>query len=144
MTDRVSAVLTLLSMDGDWRDPNPERSKVTAIQHALQCATRARRHDPADVEMVCAALLHDAARPLSDVHHGEVVAWLLKDRVRWAVFDALYRHGEFQSAMLHRRPLPLGPPEALHLAAWDYASFDPNFRTDRLDTFLPVLHRLLD
>lgn len=145
---RVDHLLALLHMDPDWRDPNPGRDQVTAMQHALQCATRAERHDRSDAQMIVAALLHDAARPLSDVRHGEVIAEALADRVRLHVTQALRHHGAYQSAWIHGGPTGFEDepwhPVAVRLAAWDSASFDPRFPTYPLEHFVPFMHAVLD
>ncbi len=124
-----------------WRDPNPERARVDALDHALQCATRAERAD-ADDELVIAALLHDAARPLNDIYHGEVIAEMLRGRVRDEVYRALYHHGLFQSDLIHgtrQARLLYGRhgwfETAQRLAGWDAASFDPNYESFPLDHF---------
>lgn len=140
---RVLAVSRLLHTGQTWRDPNPERGKVTAIEHALACATKARRHNPDDPQMIVAALLHDAARPLSDARHGEVIAEVLRDRVRVPVYLALKRHGDYQAAILHDKPMPNGPAEARQLALWDATSFDPAYDSDTFGSFLPEMHAVL-
>ena len=68
--------------------------QVTQLQHALQCASHARR-DRADDEVVLAALLHDLGHLVtaeSDTpahHHGSAAAGLLRPhvspRVAWLV-----------------------------------------------------------
>lgn len=140
---RVDVLCALLYTDAGWRDPNPARSKVTAIGHALSTATRARRHDPRDAQMIVAALLHDAARPLCDVFHGQVIAEVLRDRVRPGVYVALRDHGAWQAAYLAGAPCPAGPVEGEHLAGWDAASFDPAYHPDLFASFLPELRRVL-
>jgi hypothetical protein len=145
---RMEDLLSLFELDSKWRDPNPERSHVTAKEHALLCATKALRHDPNDHEMITAALLHDAARPLTDVYHGEAIAWILKDRVRPEVFTALLHHGELQDALLKGTALvsmsTMGlPKEAWALASWDFNSFDPNEHMEGVVTFIPHLVAVL-
>lgn len=113
-----------------WRDPNPDRAKVTALEHATQAATRAERggYPP---NMVLACLLHDAARPLSAMWHGQVMAQILTGVVRPGLVDAIRHHGDFQFDLLFgttRTHQWLTEPwyhDARDLAAIDAASFDP-------------------
>lgn len=158
---RTWALVGLLTTDSRWRDPNPGRDRVTAIEHALQTAARAERHDPADAEGITVALLHDAARPLSEARHGEVMAEILRDRIGDEWYQALYHHGCFQHALLRGRVLvecisspgwgePVWHQEsdswyghAQRLAAWDAASFDPTYVTPPLEDFLPWMREVL-
>lgn len=131
-----------------WVDPNPSRSKVTALEHALQAATRAARSKQ-DREFVVACLLHDVARPLSDVHHGEVIAEILKGRVRDSLYFSLRHYGAFQADMFHgtdfAKRFDDTPwyPEAERLAAIDAASFDPEYPSEPLERFVPLVVKVL-
>jgi len=147
LPERAQYILMMFGMDADWRDPNEERSHVSGLQHALLCGTKALRHYPEDSEMIVAALLHDVARPMSDIFHGEVIAYILKDRVRPAIFEALMIHGELQDQML-KNGGKLGPgyhrltAEATCLAAWDYTSFDPEGDMAPITEFLPHIAKV--
>jgi predicted HD phosphohydrolase len=134
-------VVHLLLAGAEWRDPNPERAKVTALEHALQTATRAEMAG-ADTDETVGALLHDAGRVLSDEHHGEVMAEILRGRVRPEVVDAVRGHGRYQAAVLAGEGLPDGTPEAQRLACWDAASFEPGWTTLPLGHFLPLLEQV--
>lgn len=144
----LDSVASLLGTEPAWRDPNPERSHVTAIEHALQAATRAERAGAPDAEVVM-ALIHDAARPIAEVYHGEVIAYVTRDRVPYDVFQALFHHGEFQSDLLHgtyKTYVWRGfewYTTAQRLATWDAASFDPSYDSLPLAHFRPVLERVL-
>jgi predicted HD phosphohydrolase len=144
----LDVALHLLSLESDWRDPNPERRGVTARDHALQTASRAFRANASDEEVVC-ALLHDAARPLSDVYHGEVVAYILRGHVSEDTFNALYHHGTFQADLIHGTKKAQEfrgeswYPLARRLAGWDGQSFDPAYRVIPLSVFMPLLERTL-
>lgn len=149
MSDAVTSVLHLLVEYGGWRDPNPARSQVTALEHALQAATRAERaHAPDD--LIIATLLHDAARPLSDAFHGEVMSWILRDKVSEDICLALYHHGTFQADIVHgtrnaerqfkdRSWYKIGR----QLATWDSQSFDPLYESYPLSDFMPRLAKVL-
>jgi predicted HD phosphohydrolase len=80
----------------DWRDPNAGRDRVTALDHARQAATRAERAG-ADDDQIVMTLVHDAARPLSDVYHGAVIAEIMREHLRADCYHALVHHGTFQA-----------------------------------------------
>src|SRR3954468_17099567 len=144
----LDSVASLLGTEPTWRDPNPERSHVTAIEHALQAATRAQHAQAPDVEVVM-ALVHDAARPIAEVYHGEVIAFIVRDRVPYDVFMALFHHGVFQADLIHgtyKSDLWRNfewYATARRLAQWDWASFDASYDSLPLAHFRPVLERVL-
>jgi predicted HD phosphohydrolase len=131
-----------------WRDPNPERSRVPAIGHALQCATRAERAGQGPHHVVM-ALVHDAARPLNEVWHGEVIAEIMRDRIDPDCYEALRHHGAFQADIIRGTDVTerwreeRWYPTARALAGWDAASFDPRYETPPLEYFLPALRAVL-
>lgn len=126
----MHALIRLLVEYGGGTDSNPSRAGVTHLEHALRCATLAAA-DGADDQAVTVALLHDAGRPLSDVHHGELVAEALRCRVAPEWYQALRHHGEFQADILHgtsnaeRHAAEPWYDHAVRLARWDAAAFDP-------------------
>ena len=146
--DEVVRWLTLPEY-AEWRDPNPERSKVTSIEHALQTAMLAR-HAGGTVDEVLCALVHDAARPLNDVFHGEVIAEVMRGRLDENLVEALHHHGAFQHDIIHgtheaERLYRKAPwyRHALRLAVWDAHAFDPTARTEPIEAYLPLLKNLL-
>ena len=84
---------------------------VDQLTHGLQTATRAERAG-ADDEVVLAALLHDAGRPLSETGHPEIAAAMLQPYVRpevvWVDSDRRLRD---------RRAVVTPHPIALEMAA---------------------------
>lgn len=135
---RLTEVLRLLDLSADYVDQTPGRSGITGQQHALRCAGLAQFSNHRDAVFV--ALTHDLARPLNDVHHGEVVAWMVKDRVSTEAFDVLRTHGAFQSAVVHGTPMPQGHM-ARQLAGYEVRSFQPNF--DGPEWTIEQAHQLL-
>ena len=86
--DRVlSHLLTLENSMGGY--------KVSRLEHALQCATRAWR-DGAGEEMTVAALLHDIGDHLAPENHGELAAAVLRPYVSERTYWILKHHGVFQ------------------------------------------------
>lgn len=143
---RADLLLNLLCTQAEWRDPNLGRGRVTAMQHALQVGTRARRHTRGgDKQLIVAGLLHDAARSLTNERHGEAIAEIVRDRVRSEIYVALWTHSVYQAAILHDYPMPLdGPAEARLLAVWDAESFDPLYPADSLESFQPLVREVID
>jgi predicted HD phosphohydrolase len=124
---------------------------VDRYEHSLQTATRALR-EGARVDMVVAALLHDVGDTLAPANHSElagaIVAPYLDAEATWVV----RHHGVFQgyhywdklgldrNARERYRGNP-GFDAAVHFcAAWDQVSFDPEYDTLPLDTFVPLLN----
>ncbi|MCP5367999.1 MAG: HD domain-containing protein [Hyphomicrobiales bacterium] len=146
LVDRVLAHLRLLDVDwGGYR--------INRYRHCLQSATRAHR-DGADEEMVVAALLHDIGDIIAPYNHGELAAALLKpyvsDRVHWIVAH----HGIFQGYYYnhhlggdrHARDRYKGHPWyddcAYFCHAYDQNAFDPDYDTEPLEFFEPMVRRL--
>jgi predicted HD phosphohydrolase len=127
-----------------------EGYRVTRLEHSLQCATRAER-DGADPEMIAAALLHDVGDDLAPHNHAALAAEILRGYVRPEVTWIVAQHGLFQAYYYaHHYGKDRNAREALRghqwfeaCAAfcenWDQASFDPDFSSESLDHFLPLL-----
>lgn len=134
----------------EWRDPNPDRAAVTALEHALQAATLAY-HAEGDrlTDVVVATFLHDAARPISDVYHGEVMAEVLRGRIDEDLVMALRHHGAFQSDIVHgtrdaeRWKHEPWYREAQRLAVWDAHAFSPGARTLDVEMLLDATEEVL-
>ena len=123
---------------------------VDRYEHSLQTATRALR-EGARVDMVIAALLHDVGDTLAPANHSElagaIVAPYLDAEATWVV----RHHGVFQgyhywdklgldrNARERYRGHPSFDAAAHFCAAWDQVSFDPDYDTLPLGTFVPML-----
>jgi predicted HD phosphohydrolase len=126
---------------------------VTRLQHSLQAATRALR-DGADEEMIVAALLHDIGDELAPYNHAEVGAAILKPYVRAEVTWVVQQHGLFQNYYYvhhfggdrHGRERLRDHPyyqSCVHFcAAWDQCSFDPDYPSESLEFFEPLVQRI--
>jgi len=112
---RSAHVTALLRESAAYRDPNQGRRHITGQLHALRVGgiLHALHGDEAGL----VGLVHDLARPLNDVHHGEVIAEIVRDRVSEAAYLTLRHHGEFQSAVIHGTPPPSA--DALDIALCD-------------------------
>ena len=130
-----------------------EGYQVSRLEHSLQCATRAER-DGADEEMVAAALLHDLGDDLAPHNHAALAAEIVRGYVRPEITWIVAQHGIFQAYYYaHHYGQDRNARDALRghqwfsaCAAfcenWDQASFDPDYATESLDHFKPLLHQL--
>ena len=121
--------------------------QIHRLDHALQCATRARA-EGADTDWIAAALLHDIGDGLAPMNHdrfaAEILRPFLREEVTWVV--------------AHPRRVPVGVLRVNSLAEihprvnssvelpyyqscvdfcerWDQRSFDPGYANDPLDSF---------
>ncbi len=140
-SDRLHEVTRLLHLADSHTDPNPGRDHITGLDHALRVAALGSKVSD---ELAFVGLVHDLARPLSDVHHGEVIAEVVRDRVSEAAYQVLRTHGHYQAALLHDTPIPDEPwtHSAVQLAAFEAASFAAGYARPELD--VDQAHELLE
>jgi len=134
-------------------DHSLEGYPVSRLGHSLQAATRALR-DRADEELVVAALLHDIGDELAPYNHAEVAAGILRPYVREEVTWIVAHHGLFQNYYYvhhfggdrNARERLRGHPAyeaCVHFcAAWNQSSFDPDYASEPLATFEPMVRRI--
>jgi len=134
-------------------DHSLEGYPVTRLGHSLQAATRALR-DGADEEMVLAALTHDIRDELAPYNHAELAAAILRPYVRAEVTWVVAQHGLFQNyyyvhhlggdrhARERLREHPWYEACVHFCAAWDQCSFDPDYPSEPLATFEPLVRRI--
>ena len=134
-------------------DHSVEGYPVSRLQHSLQAATRALR-DKADEELVVAALIHDIGDELAPYNHAAVAAAILRPYVRAEVTWIVEQHGLFQNyyyvhhlggdrnARDRLRGHPFYDICAHFCAAWDQCSFDPDYPSESLELFEPMLQRI--
>jgi predicted HD phosphohydrolase len=146
LPDLVIGMLTGLKGD--------EAYPIDRLQHSLQTATRALR-DGRDEEYVVCALLHDIGESLGPFNHGEVVAAILKPFVSEANHWMLEHHPVFQvyfyGSHLHIDPNareqyrgnPYFDRTAEFCALYDEVSFDPDYPSEPMATFEPMVRRVL-
>jgi predicted HD phosphohydrolase len=164
-TDADFAVLTRVHQENIRKLPDllmgllgnlkgDEAYPVDRLEHSLQAATRALR-DGRDEEYVVCALLHDIGESLGPLNHGEVAAAVLRPFVseanRWMlehhpVFQVYFygRHlGQDPNARERYRDSPHFDRTAEFCARYDEVSFDPDYRSEPLTTFEPMVRRVL-
>jgi predicted HD phosphohydrolase len=146
LADRVLEALRKL-------DHSIEGYPVSRLQHSLQAATRAL-HDAADEELVVAALIHDIGDELAPYNHAELAASILRPYVRPEVTWIVSQHGLFQNyyyvhylggdryARERLRDHPWYAGCVHFCAAWDQCSFDPDYKSETLCFFEPMLRRI--
>lgn len=126
---------------------------VTRLTHGLQAATRALR-DGADVDWIVGALLHDIGDGLAPQNHDRFSAEVIRPFVRWDVTWVVEHHGIFQmlyyahhygwdrNARDRFKDHPCFQLCADFCEKWDQASFDPDYPTEPLDRFEPMLRQV--
>ncbi|MGD2130172.1 MAG: HD domain-containing protein [Lysobacterales bacterium] len=146
LPDRVLAMLRTLgdSLDG---------YRVSRLEHSLQTATRAE-NDGADEELVFAALLHDIGDVLAPENHSQLAASIIRPYVREEVTWIVEHHGVFQMYYYaHHSGGDRDAREAYRghewfdacarfCEDWDQASFDPDYPTQPLEHFEPLVRRI--
>lgn len=127
--------------------------KIDRYQHSLQSATRALR-DGADEESIVCALLHDIGDILAPHNHSDLAAAILQPYVSEDNHWVIKHHGIFQGyyfwhfvggdrhAREQYRGHPLFDRCARFCERWDQVSFDPNYETQPIETFMPMVERI--
>ena len=142
-------VLTLLRSLADITDG----FATDQLTHCLQTATRAERAG-ADREVVVASLCHDIGKAVSVPNHPAIAAEILKPYVRDEVYSMIRAHQDFQGRHYYQHFG--GDPDAreqyrgqpwFDLAArfadeWDQLSFDPDYDTEPLEHFEPLVNEV--
>ena len=145
--DRILSHLNLLKGDhGGFA--------VDRLEHSLQTATRAHRAGR-DEEYVVCALFHDIGDLLMPSNHAELAAVLLKPYISEANHWMLEHHGIFQGYYFFHyiggnrdaREQFRGHEHFEYTAQfchlYDQNSFDPEFKSEPLEFFEPMVRRVL-
>lgn len=143
LADRVLALIRMLhGMDDGFG--------IDRLDHALQTATRAERAD-LDAEVVVAALVHDVGKIAVDEGHQVVSAEILRPYVRDDVYRVVLHHEDFtarytaevygEDADLRERwrAEPWFDLAEAFVDRCDQLSFDPDYPTEPLDHFEPLV-----
>jgi predicted HD phosphohydrolase len=127
---------------------------VDQLTHSLQTATRAERGG-ADEEMIVASLCHDIGKVVSVPNHPAIAAEMLKPYVRADVYNVIRAHQDFQGRHYYKyfgadpdaREKYRGEPWfslcEQFADDWDQTSFDPDYPTEDLAHFEPLLRSVL-
>ncbi|MDC0073746.1 HD domain-containing protein [Alphaproteobacteria bacterium] len=124
--------------------------KVDRLEHSLQTATRAHR-DGADIETVVCALLHDIGDKFAPDNHGAFASEILKPYISNSNYNIVRYHPEFQGYFFFDK---IGADPNIRdrhkneewfnqahkfCELWDMPAFDPNYKSEKLDFFEPML-----
>lgn len=127
--------------------------RISRLGHSLQTATRAER-DGADDETIVCALLHDIGDIVAPANHSQVAAAILapyvSEKNHWIVlhhglFQGYYYfhfYGQDRNARERFRDHPCYQACVDFCARWDQASFDPDYPTEPLEHFEPLVRAL--
>ncbi len=147
LPDRILAALAKLehSLSG---------YRISRLEHSLQSATRAYR-DGRDEEYVISALLHDIGDELAPHSHSEMAAAILRPYVSEKMYWIIKHHGVFQMYYFaHHCGGDRNTRDLFKNHQWyedavefchnyDQNCFDPNYQSEPLSFFEPMLRRLL-
>ncbi len=128
--------------------------RINRLEHSLQGATRAFRAGEAD-EMIIAVLLHDIGDDLAPYSHSEMAAAILRPFVSEKIYWIIKHHGVFQMyyyahhcggdrnarEMFKDNPWYQDAIDFCH--NYDQNCFDPDYDTEALEFFEPILRRVL-
>ena len=128
--------------------------QVDRYTHSLQSATRAES-DGADEETVVCALLHDLGDVIAPDNHSEVIASILRPYISKKNHWVLKHHGLFQgyyyfhhiggdrNARERYKDHPFYQDCVDFCEKWDQTSFDPDYPTQHLEYFEPMVRKVL-
>ena len=126
---------------------------VDQLVHSLQTATRAER-DGADDELVVASLCHDIGKIVSVNNHPAIAAEIIRPYVPPDMADMIAAHQDFQGRHYYghfggdpdARDKYLGQPwfsmGEQFADDWDQISFDPDYPTEPLEHFEPLVREV--
>lgn len=124
--------------------------KITRLEHGLQAATRALK-EGADIDWVVATVLHDIGDGLAPQNHDQFAAEILRPYLREEVVWTVGHHASFQMVYYahhygwnqHERERYRDSPYYQSCVdfceRWDQSSFDPDYSTLPLETFVPMV-----
>lgn len=127
--------------------------QITRLDHGLQAATRALR-EGADVDWIVSALLHDIGDALAPMNHDRFSAEVIRPFVREECSWTVEHHGTFQMIYYAHhldwdpntrdqyRDSPYFQTCADFCERWDQSSFDPEYKTETLDFFEPMVYEV--
>jgi len=127
---------------------------ISRLEHCLQAATRAERAGEDEETVVC-TLLHDIGDHLAPANHSEVAAAVLRPYVSEKNYWVVKHHGLFQgfyyfhhlgqdpNARDRWREHPYYQATVNFCASYDQNSFDPDYDSETLSHFEPMVRRVL-
>jgi predicted HD phosphohydrolase len=152
-TPAAFSVDFLLSQLALLKGEDPQGAAVDRYTHSLQTATRCMR-DGSDTETVVCALLHDIGDVLAPENHAELAASILRPYVSEQNWWVVKHHDIFQGYYYFHylgkdrrlrdryRTSPYFAACVRFCQRWDQLSFDPEYQTEPLETFLPMVREV--
>lgn len=149
----INALPARLLVALEQLDDSFDGYQISRLRHSLQSATRAEAAGEAE-EFVVAALLHDLGDSLAPLAHGELAAAILKPYVSEKICWIIKHHGLFQTYYYahhfggdrHARDQFKSHPwyaDCVRFCErYDQNCFDPNYPTQPLAHFAPMLRRV--
>lgn len=134
---------------------NDDFYNISRKEHCLQSATRALR-DNRDEEYILVTLFHDICEALGPFNHGEVIASILRPFITRNNYWMLANHGLFQTyyygkflgldpdARDQYKTDPAYEQTVEFCEKYDQLSFDPDYKSESLSTFDPMVRRVLN
>jgi predicted HD phosphohydrolase len=134
---------------------NDDFYNISRKEHCLQSATRALR-DNRDEEYIVVTLFHDICEALGPFNHGEVIASILRPFISRNNYWMLANHGLFQTyyygkflgldpdARDQYKTDPAYEQTVEFCEKYDQLSFDPDYKSEPLSTFDPMVRRVLN
>lgn len=128
--------------------------RISRLQHCLQAATRAHRAGEDEETVVC-ALLHDIGDYLAPANHSEVAAAMLRPYISDKNYWIIKHHGVFQGVYYFHhlgqdpdarerwRDHPYYQATVDFCAQYDQNSFDPDYASEPMEFFVPMVRRVL-
>ena len=127
--------------------------KVSRLEHCLQSATRAHRAGESE-ELIVAALVHDIGDMLAPFSHSELAAAVLRPFVSEKTYWIVKHHGVFQmfyyahhsggdrNARDYYKGHRWYKDAVRFCERYDQNCFDPNYESEPLSFFAPMVHRV--
>ena len=144
----ANRIVNELKMQGET---SLEGYRITRLEHGLQAGTRAYR-EGADIDWIVGALLHDIGDSLAPQNHDRMSAEVIRPFVREEVSWVVEHHGIFQMIYYaHHYGWDRNARERFNkniyfkscsdfCERWDQCSFDPEYHSESLDFFEPMIH----
>ncbi len=123
------------------------------LQHSLMCGTLARRAGAAD-EHIVIALCHDIGKAVNIPNHGPIGAEMMRPYISDESYHVIRNHQAIQGEHYYGF---VGAPTDLRtqwqdepwyelavtlVDEWDAPAFDPDFKTDSLGSFVPLMRKI--
>ena len=146
VAERVLAMLASLESITD-------NFAVDQLVHSLQTATRAEEAG-ASQEVIVASLCHDIGKAVSVINHPRIAAEILRPYVSHDTFQMILAHQDFQGRhyyeFLGQDPNARDQYKGASWYAlaeqfadeWDQISFDPDYPTQPLSHFEPMVREV--